>query len=643
MATNPSRLRVTELDFDEIKDNLKTFLKAQSQFKDYDFEGSGMSVLLDVLAYNTHYLGFNANMLANEMFLDSSSLRSSAVSHAKMLGYEVSSPRAAKAVITVNLNTTDANKTMTAGTAFTTKVDDVDYQFVTIKDVTSSNIGNTIPFTEVDIYEGTYVTTKYVVDTSDVDQRFMLVDPRADTTTLTVKIQNSATDTSSTTFTKATDITQLTTSSEVYYLQEVESGKFEVYFGDGVVSKALSDSNIVILQYVVTNKSAANGASSFTSPSAIDGVTNVGVIVNTTASGGAEAESIASIKLNAPLDYSTQGRAVTSDDFKVYTRKLFANTQAVSVWGGEDGSFDAATGLTSSQPEYGKVFISVKTTTGENMTTSQKNQLEKDLKPYKVASITPVVVDPITIFIILNTTFQYDSNATTDSKETLESEVSTTLSNFNNTDLKSFNSVFRYSKLIGLIDDSDTSILSNVTTVTMAQFITPVTTAPTGYTIDFSNAINHPHDGHIPVLASTGFSISGEQEEFFFEDDGSGKLTIYYLLAGVKTFYSQTAGTVDYDDGVITIDPIHISAISDVDGATSTKLRVTAIPASNDIIPVRNQVLEIDEVNSTVLGRVDTTATSGSGYSTTTTTTSTGVTTTTTVSTVSSTPTSSAY
>ena len=651
MATNPSRLRVTELDFDEIKDNLKTFLKAQSQFKDYDFEGSGMSVLLDVLAYNTHYLGFNANMLANEMFLDSSSLRSSAVSHAKMLGYEVSSPRAARAVITVNLNTTDANKTMTAGTAFTTKVDDVDYQFVTVQDVTSSNIGNTIPFTEVDIYEGTYVTTKYVVDTSDVDQRFMLVDPRADTTTLTVKIQNSATDTTSTTFTKATDITQLTTSSDVYYLQEVESGKFEVYFGDGVVSKALSDSNIVILQYVVTNKSAANGASFFTSPSAIDGVTNVGVIVNVTASGGAEAESISSIKLNAPLDYATQGRAVTADDFKVYTKKLFANTQAVSVWGGEDGSFDAATGLTSSQPEYGKVFISVKTTTGENMTTSQKSQLEKDLKPYKVASITPVVVDPITTYLILNTTFQYDSNATTDSKETLESEVSTTLSNFNDTDLKSFNSVFRYSKLIGLIDDSDTSILSNITTVTMAQYITPVTTAPTGYTVDFSNKFyfREPEYGDkfqgllTRILSSTGFSISGEEEEFFFDDNGRGVLRIYYLVDGVKTFYSLEVGTVNYDDGLITINPIHISAVSDVDGAASTKIRITVLPDSNDIIPVRNQVLEIDEVNSTVLGRVDTAATSGTGYTTTTTTTTTGTTTTTTVSTVSSTPSSSAY
>jgi hypothetical protein len=562
-----------------------------------------------------------------------------------MLGYEVTSPRAAKAVITVSLNTTDANKTMPAGTAFTTKIDDVDYQFVTIKDITASNIGNSIPFTEVDIYEGTYVTTKYVVDISDVDQRFLLIDPRSDTTTLTVKVQNSASDTTTTTFTKATDITQLSTTSEVYYLQEAESGKFEIYFGDGNVSKALSENNIVVLQYVVTNKSAANGASSFTSPSAIDGVTNVGVVVNVTARGGAEGESITSIKLNAPLDYASQGRAVTADDYKVYVRKLFANTQAVSVWGGEDGSFDSATGLTSSTPEYGKVFVSVKTTTGENMTTAQKFQLEKDLRPYKVASITPVIVDPITTYLILNTVFQYDSNATTSSKETLESLVSTTLTNFNNSDLKNFNAVFRHSKLSGLIDDTDTSILSNVTTVTMAQYITPTTTAPTGYTIDFSNVLDHQYDAQNNVVESTGFSISGQVEEYFFSDlteggwDTKGTLRIYFMNAGVKTIYSNDGGTIDYEKGLITINPIHISAVSDVDGATSTQIRFTAIPDSNDIVPVRNQILEIDEVNGTVLGRVDSAATSGVGYTTTTV----GGVTTTTVSTTSSDPTSSAY
>ena len=329
MAVNNRRLRVTELDFDSIKDNLKTFLKGQNQFKDYDFEGSGMNILLDTLAYNTHYLGFNANMVANEMFLDSSSLRSSAVSHAKTLGYEVTSARAPTATLNVNLSTTAATKTMSAGTAFTTTVDGTSYQFVTTSDITSTNTGSNIPFDSVTVYEGTYVITKYLVDSSDVDQRFILTDPRSDTTTLTVKVQNSATDTTTTTYTKATDITQLSASSTVYYLQEVETGRYEVYFGDGVVSQAVSDGNIIQLQYVVTNKTESNGASSFSAPTAIDGVTNITVTTVSSASGGAEPESIQSIKLNAPLDYASQGRAVTTKDYEVYVKRLFPTKQTV--------------------------------------------------------------------------------------------------------------------------------------------------------------------------------------------------------------------------------------------------------------------------------------------------------------------------
>ena len=277
MAINEKRLNVTEFDFDDVKDNLKTFLKNQTEFTDYDFEGSGMSALLDVLAYNTHYLGFNANMLANEMFLDSASLRSSVVSHAKMLGYEVASPRFFLLQQLMFHYLLNATATMPAGTAFTTSVDGVSYQFVTISDVTKQNTGNSIPFDSTEIYEGTYATTKYLVDSNDVDQRFMLTDIRADTSTLTVRVQNSTTDTTTTTYTKATDITQLSSSSTVYFLQETESGKFEVYFGDGATSKGLSDGNIVQLNYVITNKTAFNGASSFTSPSSIDGVTGITV------------------------------------------------------------------------------------------------------------------------------------------------------------------------------------------------------------------------------------------------------------------------------------------------------------------------------------------------------------------------------
>ena len=640
MATNDKRLRVTELDFDAIKSNLKTYLKAQNEFKDYDFEGSGMSVLLDTLAYNTHYLGFNANMLANEMFLDSASLRSSVVSHAKTLGYETTSVRAPYATINVSLSTTANTKTMSAGTAFTTSIDGTSYQFVTIADVTSSNTGNAIPFDSVNVYEGTYVTTRYTVDSSDVDQRFLVNNPNADTSTLTVKIQTSASDTTTTTYTKATDITQLTSNSTVYYLQETDSGKYEVYFGDGIVSKSLADGNIVILQYVVTNKTEANGALSFSSPTSIDSVTSITVTTVASATGGSEAESIDSIKLQAPLDYAAQGRCVTVDDYKTYTKKLFVNTQAVSVWGGEDGSYDTSTGV-SSNPEYGKVFISIKSTTGENLTTVQKSNLVAAFAPFKVASITPVVVDPETTYLILNVSFNYDSTSTTSTKDDLASLIATTISNYNSSDLLEFNSSFRHSKLTGLIDDTDSSILNNTTTVTMGKFFTPVSTN-LSYTINFNNAFYNPYTGYnSPVIASTGFYLDNSTEtEYFFDDDGSGNLRIYSLSTGqVRTYLNSSAGTVDYVNGTISTISLLISAVSDVDGASSTKIRITSIPQSNDIIPVRNQILEIDLVNTITGGSVDAQATTGVGY----TVTSTGTTSTTTVTTPSSTPTSSAY
>ena len=643
MAVNNKRLRVTELDFENIKDNLKTFLKGQNQFKDYDFEGSGMNILLDTLAYNTHYMGFNANMVANEMFLDSSSLRSSAVSHAKALGYEITSSRAPTATLNINLSTSAASKTMPSGTAFTSTVDGTSYQFVTVSDITSTNTGNNIPFDSVTVYEGTYVITKYLVDSSDVDQRFILTDPRSDTTTLTVKVQNSTTDTTTTTYTKATDITQLSASSTVYFLQEVETGRYEVYFGDGVVSQAVSDGNIIQLQYVVTNKTESNGASSFSAPTSIDGVTNITVTTVASASGGAEPESIQSIKLNAPLDYSSQGRAVTTKDYEVFVRKLFPNTQSVSVWGGEDGSYNSATGV-SSTPEYGKVFISIKSTTGVDLTSAQKTNLETALAPYKVASITPVVVDADTTSLILGITIMYDSSATTYTADQITSLVSTTVSNYNSSDLQTFNAPFRHSKLLGLIDGTDSSILNSVATVTMSKLFTPTISTATDYRLNFNNRFYNPHSGHNAsaggIIASTGFYLNSvTTTTYFFDDDGIGNLRIYYLVSGVRTYTNNAAGTVDYINGLITIGSIIITGVAEVDGTTSSQIRVTSLPNSNDITPVRNQILEIDLQNTTYNGSVDTTTSTGVGYSTTTT--STG--TTTTVASVSSTPSSSAY
>ena len=619
MAATRKRLSVTEFDFDEVKDNLKIFMRNQTEFKDYDFEGSGLSALLDVLAYNTHYLGFNANMLANEMFLDSSQLRSSVVSHAKTLGYTTRSSTAAKAVVDVFLNTTNASATMPAGTVFTSSVGDTSYQFVTINGVTAFLNGSTITFNDVAIYEGSYVSTRYTADTQNVEQRFLINDNRADTTTITITVQNSASDSTSSAYTLATDISGLTSTSDVYFLQEVEDGKYEIYFGDGVLGTKLEDGNIVIMNYVVTNKGASNGANQFSSSSAIDTVNSVNVITVSSAAGGSEPESMESIKYNAPLDYASQGRCVTTEDYKTYVRQLFANTQAVSVWGGENGSYSSVTGV-SEIAEYGKVFISIKSTTGLNLNEIQKSQLVKGLAPYTVASITPVVVDAETLFIILNVNFKFDSNATTSSKESLETLVSSTITNYNTDYLKVFNSIFRHSQFTSLVDNTDSSILSNTTTVTLGSFHTPSTSGSFSFTIQFGNQLYNPHSGHNSasggIISSTGFYIQDNTNEMFFDDDGVGNLRIYYLVTGSRTYYSSAAGTVDYVSGLVSVNPVYITSVSNVDDNASTAIRLTAIPASNDIVGKRNQIIEIDTLNTTITGGQDTIAVNTAGGST---------------------------
>ena len=634
-TTNKKNLRVTELDFDQIKANLKIYLKAQTEFTDYDFDGSGFDILLDSLAYNTHYLGFNANMLANEMFLDTSSLRSSAVSHAKTLGYEITSARAPFATINISLKTDSNTKTMPAGTAFTTTLDGVNYQFVTIGDITGTKFGNSVNFDAQKVYEGTYVTTRYTVDTSDLEQRFILRDNRADTSTLTVKVQNSASDSTTVTYTKATDITQLAKTSTVYYLQEIENGRHEVYFGDDVVSKAVDDGNIVILQYVVTNKTEANGAFIFTPPASIDGVTDITLTTVERATGGSEPESIQSIKLNAPLDYASQGRCVTTGDYEVFVRKLFPQTQAVNVFGGEQGSFNSSTGVTST-PEYGKVFISVKSTTGANLTTSQKTQLVSDLSKFTVASISPVIVDPETTKLRLTSSIVYNASATTKLASELVTAVTTELTDYNTSTLQTFNGQYRASAVSKLIDEADTAILNNTTTVKLSKDFVPTLGTTKSYNIAFNNALLHPEDGYLAstggVLFSSGFKVGTDTTtEFFFDDDGNGNLRRYALIGTTRSYADNVAGSIDYASGYISINNINITAISNVDGETSTAIRLVITPATNDIVPVRNQLLEIDFTNTSISASIDTatssgssSVTSGSGSAATTTTTTSG-------------------
>ena len=620
MATNDKRLIVSEFDFDDVKSNLKTFLQAQTEFTDYDFEGSGISVLLDVLAYNTHYLGFNMNMLANEMFLDSSSLRSSVVSHAKTLGYEVASVRSSKAEIDVTLfDSVKTTGTLSAGTVFTSSVNDVEFQFVPITDFTATNSGSQISFLNIPVYEGTFVTTRITVDVDDVAQRFVIPDNRTDTNTLIVEVENSSADSTSTTYTKTTDISQVTSTSANYFIQEVENGKHEIYFGDGVIGKRLSDGNVVVMTYVVTNGTSANTAAAFTNAAVIDTVIDVSVSTVSSASGGAVAESINSIKFNAPLTFASQGRCVTADDYTTFVKRFFPNTQSVSIFGGENGSFDDTVGVVST-PEYGKVFISVKSTTGNNLTDSEKRTLVNNLAPFTVASITPVIVDPETLFLILEVNAKFNSSLTTETSNSLSTAISTTLINFNNSELKQFNSVFRHSKVVGLIDDTDKSITGNITKITMAKFFTPTLITSVGYTINFNNAVFHPHEGHNGanggVVASTGFKISGDTvNEVFFDDDGSGNIRSFIILAGLRNYVDLSAGNINYITGEIKINPINIISISDIDGSASTQIRITITPDSQDIIPVRNQILEFDLVNTVVSVLIDTVST-GSGSTT---------------------------
>ena len=348
MAT---KLDISQLDFDGIKDNLKTFLKQQDEFTDYDFEGSGMNILLDVLAYNTHYLGFNANMLANEMYLDSADQRSSVVSLAKQVGYTPRSASSSKATIDVLVNNgSGASITMARGTKFTTTVDGTNYSFVNNADVSISPVDGVYKFSNLDIFEGTFLNFKYTANTSDTDQRFIIPNDNVDTTTLTVKVQESTSDSTTNTYTLAQGITGLDSTSKVYFLQEVENGRFEVYFGDGVLGKAIADGNIVILDYVTCNRDEPNGATTFALSGNVGGFTNVTITTVSNASNGDGPETIESIKYNAPRDYTSQDRAVTADDYKVLVKSLYANAQSVQVYGGEDAAV----------PDYGKGYFSFK-------------------------------------------------------------------------------------------------------------------------------------------------------------------------------------------------------------------------------------------------------------------------------------------
>ena len=616
------KMQITELDFDNIKSNLKTYMKGQSTFTDYDFEGSGLSVLLDVLAYNTHYNAFMANMAANEMFLDTAVKRNSVTSHAKTLGYTPTSVKAPVAYVDVTVN--DANTasiTMNAGHAFSTTISGTTYQFVNTTARILQPTAGVYTYSNIPIYEGTWVTTKFTKDSTDADQRFIIPNANVDISTLSVTIQTSSSDTTLTTYTKANNLVEVKSTTSAFFIQETIDGEWEIYFGDGIVGKALTDGNIVILAYVVTNGDDANGANAFTSTSTIGGFSNISVATQTAAADGGAAEGLDAIKYNAPFSYAAQNRTVTAADYKAIIPQLYSNVKAIAVWGGEYNS----------PAVYGKVYISILPNTGTVLTTSTKSSIVNLLTDYNVVSVTPVVIDLETTKIIPTVNFKYDANATAKTKEALASLITTAINNYSTTSLEKFEQVFRYSPFTTLIDEADPAILSNITTIKMSKTFTPTLASALKYTISFSNNLYHPYDGYNKILtgvvaggilSSSGFTITGDANTYYLEDDGSGLVNAYYISGTSKVYLtSGSVGTIDYTTGDVVLTKINIGSVGDVDGATSTAIRLTVQPASNDVVPVRNQILQIDSVNLSVTGASDTIAAgagdAGVNYSTT--------------------------
>jgi hypothetical protein len=456
-----SNLRIAELDFDQIKTNLKTFLNAQTEFTDYDFEGSGLSTLLDVLAYNTHYNAYLANMVVNEMFLDSAVKRSSAVSIAKHLGYTPVSARGAVAnldIVVTNPSNLPASLTMDRYTPFTSTVDGTVFTFLTTEAKTAARVGSTYTFTDVDVTEGTLLSYSYVVSDITPAAKYEIPSEAVDTTTIKVSVQTSSSDTTTTTYSLSTDITGIDDTSEIYFLEQNPQGKYQIFFGDGVLGKSLTFGNIITIQYIVATGSVVNVSStitqSFTAGTTIGGSSSIAITVNSNSTGGADAESITSIKFNAPRLFAAQNRAVTPDDYKALIYSKFPAAQTVSVWGGEDNN----------PPVYGKTYICIKPKDANKLTNQQKELIASEiLNPRSVVSITPEIVDPEYFNIKVTSFVHYNPKETSKTASQIETIVKNAILTYDENELQKFDGVLRYTKLTGIIDQSDPSIINNIT------------------------------------------------------------------------------------------------------------------------------------------------------------------------------------
>lgn len=601
-----TNLNVSELDFATIKANLKTFLENQSTLNDYNFEGSAIDAVLDVFAYVTHYNAFNANLAINETFLDSAQLRESVVSHAKLLGYTPRSAFAPKAVVNITVNNpvdiinpdgSFKTITMNKGTQFTALINGTTYTFVTTKTlVTSRNADGAYIFNNVELLQGKYETQEYVFD-KDTSEEFELTNGNAVTSSLEVNVQVSETNTERETFTLASNLVDIESDTSAYFLNENRKGRYTVSFGDNIIGKRPNNGNLILLEYIVTDIEAANGANVFSLADTIQGNSDVSITTVTRASGGSAKEDIDSIKFNAPLSFVSQNRAVTPDDYKSIIQANFANISAIAVWGGEDND----------PPDYGKVYISIAPKDSEALSDTDKEFIKTQyLKPKNVVSITPEIIDPAYTYVDLEVFFKYNPNISDLSADAISNKIRTTLQTYNNNELKRFDGVFRYSNILHEIDDTDAAIINSVMRVYMKKRFVPTLGVETKYEIIFSSPI-YATNSNEQIISSTEFTYLNQQCTLRdkLNDDGTRRIQIVTGTGQSQTILENDIGDVEEASGKITLNGFAPTAI------IGTYIEITASPDSNDLAPKRNELLSILVDDARIQGEVDTMVTGG--------------------------------
>lgn len=591
--------QLNNLDFNQIKTALKDYMRAQSDFTDYDFEGSALSQLLDVLAYNTYYTAFNANMLVNETYLDSATLRDNVVSLAKQLGYTPRSTVTSTAVVTLNVSissntTVPQTIILKKGTAFLAFVDNTYYQYVVLDDVQASVASNqTAVFSNLKIYEGSYLTNTYPVTSND-QFTITLNNPGIDTSTIRIRVFDSNNSTYFEKYVLSDNLLNVSPSSRVFYVNEVEDENYRIYFGDGVFGKKLTPGQVVEVSYLTTNGSLLNGASNFVYNGVItdtSGETNFVVTAESTNTvtksfGGTEIETIDSIKLNAPAMYGAQNRAVTATDYDSIVRRVYPAVADVISYGGEEAD----------PPEYGKVKICIKPREFNFLSSYSKRLIIDEIKKYSVASVTPEIIDPSIIFIEANSRIFYNPSSTNVSPEALKKEILLNLEKYIfESSTEKFGGKFRYSKFVSTIDSTDRAIKSNLTDITMRKDFYPSLNNKAYYEFCFSNPFDDDIDTQ--TLTSTGFVVQEYPSDIVYIEDRNEKIVLfkYDSQTQTKIILNPNVGSINYKDGEIKIPELTI-----IKGTFSdNKIEIRLKPQFNDIVAKRQIFLDVDIDKST--------------------------------------------